>query len=135
VKNLRPALRSVGAVLIGFLVIALGTILTLEVWLGGISYAESSNSTLAFATVGACLSGLAGGMVAAFLASRRPLAHAFGLILPIGIDTSVFLASGERTDPLWFDLAGSATLMLSAIAGGVLLARLRCKTSRLRSPA
>ncbi len=134
-KRLWPTLRSVGVVLTGFVVIALGTTLTLEVWLGGISYAESSLSDLAFATAGACLSGLLGGMVAAFLASRRPVAHAIGLLLPIGIDTSVFLASGERTDPLWFDLAGSLTLMLSAIAGGVLLGRLRGKTPKPRSPA
>jgi hypothetical protein len=82
---------------------------------------------LAFAAAGACLSGLLGGMVAAFLAARRPLAHAIGLILPIGIDTSVFLASGEGTDSLWFDLTGSATLMFSAVAGGTLLARLRSR--------
>lgn len=116
-------LRGVGAVLAGYLVIVAGTILTFEVLLGGISYLESSPLELAVATVGACLTGLLGGVTAAFLAARKPLLHAIGVLVPLAADTVFVLMSELSTDPLWFDLAGSLTLMLTTIAGGVLLAR------------
>ncbi len=54
-------LRSLFAVVAGFLVIALGTTLTFTVWLGGIGFHKSGPTELALATVGALASGLAGG--------------------------------------------------------------------------
>ena len=76
-------LRSLFAVVAGFLVIALGTTLTFEVWLGGIGFHKSGPTELALATVGALASGLAGGLVAALVAGRRPLLHAAALLVPI----------------------------------------------------
>lgn len=80
---------------------------------------------LVLATIGSCLSWLIGGLVAAFLAGRRPVAHAVGLLIPLTLDTIFVLTSGISSGPLWFDLGGSLTLMLAAIAGGVLFARLQ----------
>ena len=112
-------LRSVGAVLAGFLVITLGTVFTFEVVLDGIGFFKSSPTELAIATVGALASGLAGGLVAARLAGRHPLWHAAGLAVPIGIDTTSIIASaGPTSDPLWFDLGGSAMLLLGALIAG-----------------
>ena len=126
-KNLWLGLRSIGAVIAGYATIALGNILTLEVWLGGITYAESPPGDLVLATIGASFSGLFGGLVAAYLAGRRPVAHAMGVLIPLTLDTIFVLRSGISSDPLWFDLGGSLTLMLTAVAGGVLLARFRAE--------
>lgn len=67
------ALRSVGAVLVGFAVITIGTVLTFTVLLDGVGYHESSLTELAIATIGALAAGLEGGFVAARLAARHPL--------------------------------------------------------------
>ena len=116
------ALRSVGAVVAGFAVIAVGTILTFEVLLDGISYHGSSLAELAIATVGALASGLAGGFVAARLAPQHPLRHAVALAIPISLDTATILASASA-DPWWFDLGGSATLLLGAVVAGYLVTK------------
>lgn len=115
-------LRSLAAVLAGFVVVVVGTILTFEVVLGGIGFYKSSPTELVIATIGALASGFAGGLVAARLAGRHPLWHAAGLAVPIGLDTASFLASrSPASDPLWFDLGGSATLVLGALIAGYLV--------------
>lgn len=120
-STILSGLRSVGAVLAGFLVIALGTVITFEVVLGGIGFYKSTPTELAIATVGALASGLAGGLVAARLGGRHPLRHAAGLAVPIALDTfSIVVSAGPDSDPLWFDLGGSAMLLLGALVAGYL---------------
>ncbi len=120
-SKILSALRSVGAVLAGFAVITMGTVLTFTVLLDGIGYHESSLAELAVATIGALASGLAGGFVAARLAARHPLRHAGALAIPISLDTASILASNASSDPWWFDLGGSATLLLGAVVAGYLV--------------
>ena len=120
-SKLLRGLRSVGAVIAGYLVIAVGTTLTFETWLGGIGYYKSTPAVLALATVGAFLSGLAGGVVAAWLGDRRPLLHATAVLVPLTLDTAYVLFSGISNDPFWFDLGGGATLMVAAVLGGFLI--------------
>ena len=120
-SKILSALRSVGVVLAGFAVITLGTVLTFVVLLDSISYHESSLIELAIATIGALASGLAGGFVAARLAARHPMRHAAALAIPISLDTASILASSASSDPWWFDLGGSATLLLGALVAGYLV--------------
>jgi hypothetical protein len=115
------ALRSVLAVSVGYVVIALGTTLTFEVWLGGIGYYKSSAFVLALATLGALASGFAGGLVAAWLAGRRPFLHAAAILLPIALDTTYVITSGISDDPVWFDLGGGASLVVAALFAGYLM--------------
>jgi hypothetical protein len=122
--------RSVGAVLAGYGVIVVGTILTFEVALGGIGYGKSSWLELALATLGALLSGILGGLVTARLAAQRPLAHAVGILLPLAADTAYVVTSGISKDPVWFDLGGSACLAAGAIAGGLLFQAWRSSRER-----
>lgn len=122
-------LRSVAAVVAGFAVITLGTLFTFLVVVEDFGYATSSLLELAIGTFGAVVSGVAGGFTAAWLAGRKPLAHAAALAIPIALDTASFLAAGT-TDPLWFDLGGSATLLVGALVGGWLV-----KTRARAAPA
>ena len=118
-----PALRSLLAIVAGYLTIALGTALTFEALLGGIGWTKSSPAELAVATAGAVLTGLAGGYVAAKVAGRKPLLHAAGVLIPLALDTIYVIRSGLSVDPLWFDLGGSLTLMATCVLAGYLLER------------
>lgn len=123
-NTIRSGLRSVGAILAGFAVITLGTLFTFLVLVENFGYYTSSSVELVIGTLGALVSGLAGGLVAAWLAARHPLWHAAALAIPIGLDTASFIASaGPESDPLWFDLGGSAVLLVGALVGGYLVAR------------
>ncbi len=134
-STLLRALRSVGAVVAGYLVIAIGTTLTLEIWLDGVGYHESPPSELALATFGAVLSGLAGGLTAAWVGGRRPLLHAVGVLVPLTIDTTWVVTSGISHDPVWFDLGGGLTLMATAILGGYLVERHRARRQQSAAQA
>ena len=121
--TIRSGLRSVGAVLSGFVVITLGTVVTFKFLVDDFGYYTSGPAELVIATIGALASGVAGGLVAGRLAVRHPLWHAAALAVPIALDTASIIASaGPGSDPLWFDLGGSATLLLGALVGGYLVA-------------
>jgi hypothetical protein len=135
--TLRSILRSVGAVIAGFAVITLGTLFTFLVLVPDFGYYTGSTWDLTLGTVGALLSGIGGGWVAARLAARRPLLHAAALVIPIGLDTASFLSTaGPGADPVWFDLAGSPILWAGALMGGWWVARRSATTaSATRSSA
>ncbi len=116
-KVLRAA-RSIAAVVAGYAVIVVGTILAFEVLLGGIGYHKSSTRVLAVASVAAFASGFSGGYVAAWLGGRPQLLHAAGVLLPLILDTTYVVTSGVSSDPLWYDLVGALTLMVAAVFGG-----------------
>ena len=120
---IRSILRSVGAVVAGFAVIAVGTAFTFTVLAPDFGYSTSGASDLVLGTLGAVASGLAGGLVAAWLAANHPLRHAAALAIPIALDTATIIAkAGPGSDPLWFDLGGSSTLLASALVGGYFVA-------------
>lgn len=124
-------LRAVGAVIAGFAVITLGTVFTFSVLVQDFGYHTSGPLDLLVGGLGALASGVAGGWLAARLAASRPLWHAAALAIPIALDTASIVASaGPGSDPLWFDLGGSSTLLLGGLAGGWLVA----SRSRRRTP-
>jgi hypothetical protein len=77
-------------------------------------------------TIGAVISGLAGGMLAGIVAPRLPFLHAAGVLILLAIDTASVLAKGPG--PVWFDLAGSSILGLAVLAGGWIIARRHDRT-------
>jgi hypothetical protein len=115
-------LRSIAAVLGGYLTVALGTILTFNVVVGQVTI-DSSPLQLASGTIGALFSGLAGGLVAGIVAPRFPFMHAGGVLIFLVIDTASVLAKSSGL--LWFDLAGSTVLAFTVLIGGWLIARRR----------
>jgi hypothetical protein len=115
-------LRSVAAVVGGYLTVALGTILTFNVLVGQLTV-ESGPLQLILGTVGAAVSGLAGGFVAGIVAPRFPFAHAAGVLILLVIDTVTVVAKGPG--PLWFDLAGSGVLAITVLIGGWIIASRR----------
>jgi hypothetical protein len=123
------ALRSVVAVVVGYLIVAAGTILTFNILVGQLTV-DSNPRQMILGTIGAVFAGIAGGVVAGLLASRFPFGHAAAVLLFLAIDTASVLAKG--TGPAWFDLAGSGILAISVLFGGwIIAATARRYTGRL----
>ncbi|MEO7724441.1 MAG: hypothetical protein ABIU29_07100 [Chthoniobacterales bacterium] len=116
------ALRSVAAVLGGYLIVAGGTILTFNILVGQVTV-DSHPRQIILGTIGALLSGLTGGIVAGTVAPRLPFAHAAGVLLFLAFDTAFVLSKGSG--PAWFDLAGSSVLAVSVLIGGWLISKWR----------
>ena len=116
--TLLKILRSLASILLGYIVIVVCTIVGFKP-LGTIVHLQAPLRIQAAGALVAILSGLMGGVTASFVAGRHPVRHAAGVLVFLFIDTAVVLSRGS-TDPLWFDLAGSATLMLATVSGGVL---------------
>ncbi len=125
-RRLLFVFRSIAAVLGGYLTVAAGTILTFNVLVGQVTV-DSNLRQLILGTIGAGVSGVAGGVVAGVVAPRLPFVHAAGVLLLLTIDTASVLAKG--TGPAWFDLAGSGILAISVLFGGWIIA----KTARRRT--
>ena len=106
------ALRSVVAVVGGYLIVVAGTILTFNVLVGQVTV-DSNPGQMILGTIGAMFAGIAGGVVAGVVAPRFPLGHAAAVLLFLALDTASVLAKG--TGPAWFDLAGSGILAISVL--------------------
>lgn len=116
-------LRRAVAAILGYGVIVLGTTATFEWIFGGIGFYKSSPAVLAASALGAAISGFCGGLVAGLVGLKAPLRHAAGVLFFLIVDTTYVLTSGISKDPVWFDLIGSLTLMVSCLAAGLLLSR------------
>lgn len=108
--------RSVAAVVTGYIVLVLLSTLVQEFWLGGVSYRNSSLKTLILAGIFTPMSAVIAGYVAAAIARRWLLAHALPICLIIATETTVLYRTGRVDGPLWFEAMAGATLI-----GGVLL--------------
>jgi hypothetical protein len=115
------ALRSVVAVVGGYLIVAAGTILTFNVLVGQVTV-DSNPREMVLGTIGAMFAGIAGGVGAGVVAPRFPFGHAAAVLLFLAVDTASVLAKG--TGPAWFDLAGSAILAVSVLLGGWIVAEM-----------
>ena len=116
--TLAKVLRSLASILLGYIVIVVCTIAGFKP-LGGIVHLQAPLRIQAMGALVAIISGLMGGIVAALVAGRHPVRHAAGVLVFLFIDTAVVISRGSA-DPLWFDLFGSATLMVATVCGGVL---------------
>ena len=124
-------LRSLAAVVAGYAVIVLGTVLVLSVLLDDVTYAEAGVLEHAVGAIGTILTGLLGGYVAARLAGRQPVGHALGVVLILIVEMTWILTTGVGSNPAWFDAAGGLTLMVTAALGALVYA----KRGDLESPA
>ena len=114
------ALRSVAAVVGGYLVVVAGTILMFNVLVGQVTV-DSNPRQLILGTIGAVFAGIAGGVVAGVVAPRFPFGHAAAVLLFLALDTASLLAKGSG--PAWIDLAGSGILVISVLFGGWIIAQ------------
>ena len=109
-------IRGTLAVICGYIVLVLLATLVQEIWLGGVSYRNSSNTTLVLAGVFTPLSAVVAGYVIASIAHRWLIAHALPVCLAIAVETTFLYRTGRVDGPLWFEALAGASLI-----GGVFL--------------
>jgi hypothetical protein len=115
-------LRSLGAALAGYVAIVLATSAGFAP-LGGLIHLSAPPRVQLLATAVAVGAGLLGGAVAAWIGGRSPVAHALGAAVFVAVESTYVIGFRPSADPLWFDVTGAATLLVSTVAGGYLWQR------------
>lgn len=123
----RTVLRLVTAGVLGYALIVLLTTLGFVHWLDDANLYRGDRVLKAQGMLVALVSGLAGGSFAAWVGGPRPFPHALAVLLLLIVDTVYVVFFFPRTDPVWFDLAGSLGLIAATLLGGFLVARFRTR--------
>jgi hypothetical protein len=113
-------LRSIGAILLGYVLVVLLTEFGFRMFPGGVAPKEGPLLPMIAATVVAVAAGCTGGWVAARLAAIRPMIAASIVALPLGAESIWLLTTRTPAEEFWLDLGGAVTLIGSVLAGGVI---------------
>ena len=124
-KTLLNLLRSLLAVVVGYLVLVALITLVQEVWFGGVGFYKSSLTVLMVAGFFTFLSAAAGGSVAVLIAKSHRRMHALALCSLIVAEAIALIVTGGTTDPLWFDTLASGSLIIGILLGAFLLERIK----------
>lgn len=113
-------MRSVVAVVVGYLFLTLAIFLLFAVWFvdAPVGEVDPSWTFIAVAVVWGFLASAAGGYLCGKIARRRPFEHAAALSVTTGVIgvVSMFVSFGE--EPVGFQLANLVVLMAGCLAGG-----------------
>ena len=120
---MKATIRLLVVAFVGYLVIALLQTLFLELILDGQVAPEASIGIQVGGLAGTVVSGVVGGFLAARLGGKRPWLHCIFVLVPLLLDTIYVLTESNAGHPLWFNLAGSMTLMAATAFGGWLRVR------------
>jgi hypothetical protein len=115
-------LRSIGAVVLGYLLFALPAFLFFRLS-GQAAHAAAPPSIMAASILVGVLSAFAGGFLAAQLAGRRPLAHGVAVAIVLAAGATVSLAGTLGHGAIWSQVAALALMAPSAAFGGWARAR------------
>ena len=100
----------------GYVTLALTSTLVQEVWLGGVSYRDSSRLVLILAGVFTPLCAFAGGLAGALVAGRSRWLAAAALCGLIAVETTYLYITQRVDGPLWFEAGAAAALILAVCA-------------------
>lgn len=115
-------MRSVIAVVTGYLVTTLAIFLLFAVWFvdAPVGEIDPSWTFIAVAIVWGFLASAAGGYLTAKIAGRRPFEHSAALALTAGVIGVASMIASFGEEPVGFQLANLVILMAGALAGGYL---------------
>jgi len=114
------ALRSVLAVIVGYVVMVVLITLVQEGAFGGVGWYESSIPVLLVAGLGTCLSGVVGAYVTGPVSGKRALPHAAVMAGLTVVEMIALSVTGKLSGPVWFDVIAEASLFAAILVGGVL---------------
>ena len=117
-------LRTSAGVVVGYAVMVVLITLVQETWFGGVGFETSSFSVLAAAGALTSVAAAIGSVAATAIA--RPFGRLAAIVMAcvVVLETTVLILTGRVADPLWFDLMGAASLIVSILVGAELLLRL-----------
>ncbi|HKS58426.1 MAG TPA: hypothetical protein VJS12_24225, partial [Steroidobacteraceae bacterium] len=118
----------------GYVTLALTSTLVQEVWLGGVSYLDSTRVVLVFAGVFTPLCAFAGGLVGSLVAGRSRWLAAGILCGLITVETTYLYTTHRVDGPLWFEAGAAAALILAVCAATWLHGRYARKSSPTAAP-
>jgi hypothetical protein len=120
--SLMRSVRSVGAVVFGYMLFAMSTLAFFKLT-GVAPHQDAALVTMASSIAVGVVAALMGGYSAAWLAGRRPLAHgiAVATVLALGATVSLFKTMGHGA--LWSQCAALLLMVPGAVLGGLVRAR------------
>jgi hypothetical protein len=117
-------LRSIGAVIIGYMVFALSTLAFFQLS-GQAPHAEAPPGTMLTSIVVGIAAAIAGGYIAALLAGRKPAAHGLAVAALLAIGATLSLVSTLGHGAIWSQISALALMAPSAALGGWIRAKQR----------
>lgn len=110
--------------MLGYAVMVVLITLVQETWFGGVSLSKSSVGVLVAAGLLTSCAAAVGSILATAIA--RPLGRvaAVAMACVVVLETTVLVTTGRVSGPLWFDLAGAGSLIVSILVGAEVLLRL-----------
>jgi hypothetical protein len=115
-------LRSVVAVLIGYIVFAVSAYAVFRLS-GHAAHAVASVPFMLVSIASGVVFAIVGGYIAAWLAGRRPLAHAVAMAVLLAVGATVSLASTLGHGAIWSQVAALTLMAPGAVLGGWIRAR------------
>ncbi|MGH9867678.1 MAG: hypothetical protein ACREAA_05880 [Candidatus Polarisedimenticolia bacterium] len=125
--------RAAVGIVVGYALMVVLITLVQEGWFGGVQYGRSSWGVLLAAGALTALSAAIGGTVATIISLATGRAAAVLMSSVVVVETTVLVTTGRVAGPLWFDLMGSASLIVSILAAAELC--LRWPQLGMRQPA
>jgi hypothetical protein len=117
-----PILRSIGSVIVGYMVFALSTLAFFQLS-GQAPHAEAPPSIMLTSILVGIAAAMAGGYLAALLAGRKPAAHGLAVAALLAIGATVSLVSTLGHGASWSQVSALALMAPSAALGGWLPAK------------
>jgi hypothetical protein len=110
-------LRSVGGILLGYVMLVLASTFVQETMFGGVSFHHSPTSTLVLAGLLTPIAAVLGGVVTAAVAGRAPIWHVLPMCLAVCTETTVLYVTHKVDGPLWFEGGAGLALVVGALGG------------------
>ncbi|MEO1403182.1 MAG: hypothetical protein AAFV72_18310 [Cyanobacteria bacterium J06635_1] len=115
-------MRSIVAVVVGYLTMSVAVALLFSVWLSNPTHTINTEF-MVFATIFGLFAALGGGYVTGLAAPAAPLGHALGLAMLSAVMWGISMYKGQGQEPLWFQAANLASVLVGVLLGGYLRQR------------
>lgn len=112
-------MRSVFAVVVGYLAMSVGVALLFSAWLSNPAHTVTS-AFMIFAAVIGFGAAIVGGYLTGLAAVKAPLGHAIALAILSGIMWCISTYNSQGQEPLWFQVTNLITVVSGVLVGGYL---------------
>ncbi|MEM8809644.1 MAG: hypothetical protein AAGF01_26780 [Cyanobacteria bacterium P01_G01_bin.38] len=115
-------MRSVVAVVVGYLTMSVTVALLFSVWLSNPTHIVNTEF-MVFAAIFGLFAALGGGYVTGLAAPAAPLGHALGLAVMSAVMWGISVSRSQGQEPLWFQATNLASVLVGVLLGGYLRQR------------
>lgn len=122
-KKIEIIIRILIAIIIGELILVLGTTLAQEVIFDGIGWNTSSYTELLIGGFGSFLAAVLSGAVAYLIVKQANQIPIIVLSILVFMETSWLIQSGRFEEPIWFSVVAGGTLIVGFWVGKLILSR------------